>query len=136
MKTYHLPKHKTETVFDDIKNHETQVHKPKILMLYGSLRPQSYSRKLTLEAQKVLQSFGADVKVFDPQGLPVFDHESYEHPKVKELHELALWSEGMVWCSPEVHGNITSVFKKFTLLSISSISTISCRYRIMIVFLW
>jgi arsenic resistance protein ArsH len=111
MKTYHLPKHKTETVFDDIKNHETQVHKPKILMLYGSLRPQSYSRKLTIEAQKVLQSFGAEVKVFDPQGLPVFDHESYDHPKVKELHELAMWSEGMVWCSPEVHGNITSVFK-------------------------
>jgi len=80
-------------------------------MLYGSLREESYSRKLTLEAAKILEGFGAEVKIFDPVGLPVFDHISKDHAKVQELLELAIWSEGMVWSSPEVHGNITSVFK-------------------------
>ena len=30
---------------------------------------------------------------------------------MKELRQLALWSEGQVWCSPERHGMITGVFK-------------------------
>ncbi len=34
-----------------------------------------------------------------------------EHPKVVELRELSLWSEGQVWCSPERHGAVTGVFK-------------------------
>ena len=33
------------------------------------------------------------------------------HPKVVELRELSLWSEGQVWCSPERHGAITAVMK-------------------------
>jgi arsenic resistance protein ArsH len=34
-----------------------------------------------------------------------------QHPKVKELHELLAWSEGMVWCSPERHGSMSSILK-------------------------
>ena len=30
---------------------------------------------------------------------------------MKELRQLALWSEGQVWCSLERHGTITGVFK-------------------------
>jgi arsenic resistance protein ArsH len=33
------------------------------------------------------------------------------HPKVVELRELAIWSEGMVWSSPERHGAMTGVMK-------------------------
>ncbi len=33
------------------------------------------------------------------------------HPKVAELRELVLWSEGMVWCSPERHGAMTGIMK-------------------------
>ena len=33
------------------------------------------------------------------------------HPKVQELRELSLWSEGQVWSSPEMHGNITGIMK-------------------------
>ncbi|MGH7280514.1 MAG: arsenical resistance protein ArsH [Polyangiaceae bacterium] len=33
------------------------------------------------------------------------------HPKVVELRELSLWSEGQVWCSPERHGAMSGVFK-------------------------
>ena len=34
-----------------------------------------------------------------------------DHPAVHELRQLSLWSEGQVWCSPERHGQITSVMK-------------------------
>ncbi|HIG68046.1 MAG TPA: arsenical resistance protein ArsH, partial [Porticoccaceae bacterium] len=30
---------------------------------------------------------------------------------VQELRELAQWSEGMVWCSPERHGAMTGIMK-------------------------
>jgi len=55
---------------------------------------------------------GAETKIFNPDGLPTFDFDrSVNHPKVKELRNLSLWSEGQVWSSPEVHGNITGLMK-------------------------
>ncbi|MFC3551328.1 arsenical resistance protein ArsH [Lysobacter cavernae] len=90
---------------------DTAAHPPRILVLYGSLRPQSFSRKLALEAERLLQHFGAETRVFDPHGLPLLDSVPADHPKVQELRALSLWSEGQVWVSPERHGTITAVFK-------------------------
>jgi len=84
---------------------------PRILLLYGSLRERSYSRLLTEEAARLLQAFGAETRIFDPQGLPLPDGAEADHPKVAELRELSFWSEGQVWCSPERHGNMSGVFK-------------------------
>ncbi|MBQ46155.1 MAG: arsenical resistance protein ArsH [Zetaproteobacteria bacterium] len=90
----------------------TSTHKPKILILYGSLRARSFSRLLAEEADRILNHFGAETKIFNPDGLPVFDNDrSIDHPKVKELRELSIWSEGHVWSSPELHGNLSGVFK-------------------------
>ena len=86
-------------------------HPPKILLLYGSLRERSYSKLLTLEAARLLQAMGAEAKVFDPLGLPQPDAAPDTHPKVQELRDLAAWSEGMVWCSPERHGAMTGIMK-------------------------
>ncbi len=86
-------------------------HPPRILLLYGSLRRESYSRKLALEAERLLRHFGAETRVFDPHELPVQGSCEAEHPKVQELRALSLWSEGQVWVSPERHGNLTAVFK-------------------------
>jgi arsenical resistance protein ArsH len=86
-------------------------HPPRILMLFGSLRPTSYSRLLTLEAERILRHFGAETRVFDPHGLPLVDSVAADHPKVVELRKLSEWSEGQVWCSPERHGTLTAVFK-------------------------
>ncbi len=86
-------------------------HPPRILILYGSLRPQSFSRKLALEAERLLQRFGAETRVFDPHDLPLLDSVGKEHPKVQELRALSEWSEGQVWVSPERHGTVTAVFK-------------------------
>ncbi len=86
-------------------------HAPRFLLLYGSLRERSYSQLLVLEAERLLKSFGADTRVFDPRGLPLPDSVPASHEKVAELRELSSWSEGHVWCSPERHGAITGVFK-------------------------
>ena len=90
---------------------QASTHPPRILMLYGSLREGSYSKLLTLEAAKLLEAMGAEVKVFDPLNLPQPDVAPDTHPKVKELRDLAAWSEGMVWCSPERHGAMTGIMK-------------------------
>jgi arsenic resistance protein ArsH len=86
-------------------------HKPRILMLYGSLRERSYSRLLTFEAQRLLEAFGAEVCVFHANGLPLPNDAPDTHPKVQELREAMLWSEGQVWTSPERHGAMSAVLK-------------------------
>ncbi|HAD91190.1 MAG TPA: arsenical resistance protein ArsH, partial [Alteromonas macleodii] len=62
-------------------------HKPRILLLYGSLRERSYSRLVIEESARLLEYFGAEAKIFDPRGLPQPDTEDDSHPKVKELRE-------------------------------------------------
>jgi arsenic resistance protein ArsH len=86
-------------------------HAPRILMLYGSLRERSYSKLLTLEAARLLEAMGAEVRIFNPEGLPQPDAAPTEHPKVKELRDLVRWCEGMVWTSPERHGAMTGIMK-------------------------
>ncbi|MEL7273662.1 MAG: arsenical resistance protein ArsH [Pseudomonadota bacterium] len=92
-------------------NTPRSTHAPRILMLYGSLRQRSFSKLMTMEAARVLEKFGAEVKIFDPTGLPLPDTEDDKHPKVAELRDLVMWSEGMVWCSPERHGAMTGIMK-------------------------
>ncbi|MBP1871947.1 arsenic resistance protein ArsH [Ensifer adhaerens] len=86
-------------------------HPPRILILYGSVRQVSYSRLLAEEAGRLLEHFGAEVRFFDPSGLPLPDDAPVSHPKVQELRELSAWSEGQVWVSPERHGAITGIMK-------------------------
>ncbi len=85
--------------------------RPRVLLLYGSLRARSYSRFLTFEAARLLEAFGADARIFDPSGLPLPDNARESHPKVEELRGLSAWSEGQVWCSPERHGAMSGIIK-------------------------
>jgi arsenical resistance protein ArsH len=93
-------------------------HKPKILILYGSLRDRSYSRLLAEEAAKILESFGAEVRFFHPHDLPLANigltqasDESILPDSVQALRADVVWCEAMVWSGNEVHGNISSVLK-------------------------
>jgi len=86
-------------------------HPPRILLLYGSLRTRSYSRLVAEECARLLEHFGCEPRLFDPSGLPSVDTVEPSHPKVAELRELAIWSEGMVWVSPERHGAMTGLLK-------------------------
>ena len=86
-------------------------HKPRILILYGSLREVSYSRFLAQESARLLEHFGCEARIFNPEGLPLPDAAPVSHPKVQELRDLSLWSEGQVWVSPERHGAMTGIMK-------------------------
>ncbi|MDZ7813799.1 MAG: arsenical resistance protein ArsH [Ideonella sp.] len=86
-------------------------HAPRLLLLYGSLRPRSFSRLMVEEAARLLRAMGTEPRLYNPSGLPLPDDAPETHPKVQELRELVLWSEGMVWCSPERHGAMTGIMK-------------------------
>lgn len=86
-------------------------HRPRILLLHGSVRKRSFSRLVNEEAARILRRFGSETRVFDPSGLPLPDDADADHPKVAELRDLVTWCEGMVWCSPERHGAMTGIMK-------------------------
>ncbi len=106
-----LPSHSVASTLEALGLVGSSDHPPRLLVLYGSLRDVSFSKKLALEVERVLTHFGAEVRVFDPHGLPVFDRTSTDHPKVQELRQASIWSEGHVWISPEQHGSMTAAFK-------------------------
>lgn len=96
---------------DALVGPETPRQPPQILILYGSVRERSYSRLVAEEAGRLLRWYGCDVRTFNPSGLPLPDDAQADHPKVQELRELATWSDGMVWVSPERHGAMTGIMK-------------------------
>nr|WP_299496920.1 arsenical resistance protein ArsH [uncultured Shewanella sp.] len=89
-----------------------QSHQPRVLILYGSLRQRSFSRLAAEESSRILTAMGAEVRFFDPKGLPLFDGgDSVMDSKVQELRDLVMWSEAQVWSSPEIHGNMSGLLK-------------------------
>ncbi len=115
-----LPNHTIDNVLDQLFFHSREIpkHPPKVLFLYGSLRERSYSNLLAEEAARIIEAFGAEVQFYNPANLPLADisltqtadFEKLPAP-VKELRRLVDWCEAMVWISPEVHGNISSILK-------------------------
>lgn len=97
--------------FADLKASGDSGHPPRILLLYGSLRDVSYSRLAAMEAARILRALGCETRMFDPSGLPLPDDTEATHDKVAELRDLVMWSEGMVWSSPERHGAMTGIMK-------------------------
>jgi arsenical resistance protein ArsH len=92
-------------------NPQISTYPPRILILYGSLRERSFSRLAAEEAGRILTRLGAEVRFFNPSGLPLVDQPGADLTKVQDLWDLAQWSEGMVWSSPERHGAMTGVMK-------------------------
>jgi arsenical resistance protein ArsH len=105
-----LPDHSVASVMREL-NVEGSTHPPRFLLVHGSLREQSFSRYLAEESARVLEHFGAEVRIYRPHDLPLFDRQSTDHPEVRRLRELSAWSEGHVWISPEQHGSMSGVFK-------------------------
>jgi arsenical resistance protein ArsH len=83
----------------------------RVLLLYGSLRTRSFSRLLAQEAARILNAYGAQTEIFDPQDLPLPDSVEPDHPRVAALRDAANWCDAMVWCSPERHGAMTAILK-------------------------
>jgi len=97
-------------VTDSLKGADDGDHKPRILVLYGSLRSVSYARKSAEQGARILRTRGCDVRMFDPLGLTFLGIDGVEpHLEVLELCDLAVWSEDMVCSSPERHGAMLGI---------------------------
>jgi len=84
---------------------------PRILLLYGSLRPQSFSRKLALDAERLLRHLGCETRVFDPHALPMLDSVDTSHPEVQRLRAWSQWSDRKSTRLNSSHPTVTGVFK-------------------------
>lgn len=82
------------------KDFEKTGERLRVLVLYGSLRKRSYSKLLAYEIARVMWRLGCDVRIFNPEGLPVKDEVQQDHVKVQELRGLSRWSDGHFWISP------------------------------------
>jgi arsenic resistance protein ArsH len=91
-----LPEYVDPPTLEKLEIERPSTHPPRILLLYGSLRDRSYSRLLVEEADRLLRGFGAETRIYDPRGLPQPDDAGLDHPKVAELREASIWSEGHV----------------------------------------
>lgn len=83
----------------------------KVLLLYGSLRERSFSRFAAEEAARLLGAMGAETRIFDPSDLPFPDQHKDGHPAISELRDHAIWSDAMVWSTPETHGQMSGLMK-------------------------
>ena len=69
-------------------------------------------RLVAEEAALIFEWLRAEVRFFNPSGLPLVDDGvDADHPKVAELPDLMFWSEGMIWSSPLRHGAMTGIMK-------------------------
>ena len=59
-------------------------HSPRILLLYGSLRPRSFSRLLVEEAARLLHAMGAETRIFNPAACPC--------PTTRPIHIPRSWN--------------------------------------------
>ena len=114
-----LPKHTIENIIEKLKDKsQYSTTKPKVLFLYGSNRENSFSHKLAKSAAKIIESFGAETRIFDPKDIPIANTGLTQNPdesalpkSVIELRNAVSWCEAMVWISPEIHGAMSATFK-------------------------
>jgi arsenic resistance protein ArsH len=76
-------------------------HPPRILLLYGSNRERSYSRLAVMEAGRILEQFGAEVKIFHPKGLPLPEDADMNIQKSKSY--MNCWRGQRVWCGAHLN---------------------------------
>jgi arsenical resistance protein ArsH len=81
----------------------------RVLVLYSTLRPAGFSRLVSYECARLIEGLGADVRVFNPSGIPVRDPALQDHDKVVEFRALVEWSEAHIWVGSELHGGLSSV---------------------------
>ncbi len=86
-----------------------------ILAISGSLRKDSFNRKLLQVAKKIASDSGAQVKEFDlkENSLPIFDQDiSNPMPEsVKKIMEESSWADMFLIASPEYNHSISGALK-------------------------
>jgi hypothetical protein len=71
-------------------------HPPRILLLYGSNRERSYSRLAVMEAGRILEQFGAEVKFFILRAYLYLKMRIWSIQKPKNY--MNFWHGQKAWC--------------------------------------
>ena len=99
---------RTRPIGNKLQAHAFLAHKPRILLLYGSLRERSFSRLLDGRSRSATRvRLGRNAEYSTP---PVCRYPTMCRPIIPRSSNCAncrAWSEGQVWSSPERHGTIT-----------------------------
>jgi azobenzene reductase len=87
----------------------------KILVIGGSPRLHANTRKVAETAAAWLRGKGVSVLEFDVRrhAVPLYngDEDTYNHPQVKRLIDLATEADGFFICTPEYHNGISGALK-------------------------
>jgi chromate reductase, NAD(P)H dehydrogenase (quinone) len=90
---------------------------PKILAFAGSLRSESYNKKLVKVAAAGARAAGAEVTYLDLRDIPmpIFDEDLEKsdglHPNARKLKDLMLAHHGFLISSPEYNSSISAALK-------------------------
>lgn len=90
---------------------------PRILAFAGSLRRESYNKKLVKIAAEGAREAGAEVTVIDLADLPlpIFDEDLEQrdglHPNARKLKDYMLAADGFVISSPEYNSSFSAALK-------------------------
>jgi chromate reductase len=90
---------------------------PRILALGGSLRKESYNKKLVQIAARAAREAGAEVTYLDLRDypMPVFDEDLEKAEGLpegaKKLKQVFIDHDGFLWSCPEYNSSITAVLK-------------------------
>ncbi len=90
---------------------------PKILAFAGSLRKDSYNKKLVQIAAAAARNAGAEVTYLDLRDLPlpIYDADAEAQdglpPNARKLKELMLAHQGLLMSCPEYNSSVTAVWK-------------------------
>jgi len=88
-----------------------------IVIVSGTNRPGSNTRKVAAQVEAIYQSLGAPTHLLDLAGLPpeIFSPTSYEvkPPAFQQFTELVLASDGLVIVTPEYNGSLPGILKYF-----------------------
>jgi FMN reductase len=85
-----------------------------ILILSASLNPESYSRTMAREAQRVLEADGAPVTFLDLRELPLplcDGDKAYEHPNVRRINEFIALADGILCGTPIYNYDASAALK-------------------------
>lgn len=92
-------------------------YQPKILAFAGSLRKDSWNKKLVKVAAEGARAAGAAVSVIDLKDLPlpVFDEDDEKrdglHPNARKLKDLMREHDGLLISAPEYNSSISAALK-------------------------
>lgn len=97
----------------ELSREESQVNNPlTILGIAGSLRKQSFNRSLLRAAQELTPE-GAQIDIFELDGIPPFnqDEEGNPPPKIVELKKRVRDADAILFVTPEYNYSVPGVLK-------------------------